>query len=54
VTGPATEWGADDDAFATPGMRLLVTLGVPALLVACTVLVDAWIVPTVSSTATSG
>ena len=47
MTRPTATWGADDDAFVTPGMRLLVALGVPVLLVLCTVLIDAGIVPTV-------
>ena len=47
MTDPAADWGADEDAFATPGVRLLVALGVPVLLVLYTVLIDAWIVPTV-------
>ena len=60
MTPPSADWGANEGEFRTageagldpvgfrvPGVRLLVTLGVPVLLVLATVLIDAWIVPTV-------
>ena len=47
MTRPTSGRGGEPGGFRTPGMRLLVTAGVPLLLVLYTVLVDAWIVPTV-------